>query len=256
MKKLDLRTLVMLLCVASMTVFASCDNKGNEPDDPATEQGGSSENNGGGEETPEPETSTSGTENGYDYVDLGLPSGTLWADRNVGADSPEDYGDYFAWGEIAPKEEYGWNNYKWCNEDNFSLTKYCTNQTYGFNEFHDGKTILDPEDDAATVNMGSKWRMPTEMEIKELKDNCSWAWVSQNDVIGRKVIGPNGNSIFLPAAGWNTGEDASKYGYYWANSLGGKNPNDAWYLDFGEEYYGAHYNRRLYGCSVRAVKDL
>lgn len=250
---LDWRLLTALLVFAFGMTVASCGEEDEvKPDTELGTDGSAGENQGSSEETDNGETDLENPDGGV-VVDLGLPSGTLWADRNVGADSPEDYGDYFAWGETEPKTTYNWSTYKWCNEDNFSLTKYCTNQTYGFNEFHDGKTILDPEDDAATVNMGSRWRMPTEMEIKELKDNCSWAWVSQNDVFGRKVTGPNGNSIFLPAAGYNTGEDASKYGYYWANSLGGKNPNDAWYLDFGEEYYGAHYNRRLYGCSVRAV---
>ena len=113
--------------------------------------------------------------------------------------------------------------------------------------------IISLEDDAATANWGNAWCMPTEDQIRELDLECTWTTTTQNGVNGFKVTGPNGNSIFLPAAGCNTGEDASKYGYYWANSLGGKNPNDAWYLDFGEEYYSAHYNRRLYGCSVRAV---
>lgn len=249
---LDWRLLTALLVFAFGMTVASC----GEEDEikPDTEQGTDGSTEGDSENESGENDPSGGGQSTPDYaVDLGLPSGTLWADRNVGAESPEDYGDYFAWGETAPKDIWGWSTYKWCNGDNFSLTKYCPNKTYGFNEFHDGKTILDPEDDAATVNMGSRWRMPTEMEIKELKDNCSWAWVSQNDVFGRKVTGPNGNSIFLPAAGYNTSEEASKYGYYWSNSLGGSNPNDAWYLDFGEEYYGAHYNRRLYGCSVRAV---
>ena len=98
-------------------------------------------------------------------VDLGLPSGTLWADRNVGADAPEAYGDYFAWGEVTPKTEYNWSTYKWCNGDAYSQTKYFTSSSYGT---VDGKTTLDLEDDAAYVNMGSEWRMPTNAEQDEL----------------------------------------------------------------------------------------
>ena len=78
---------------------------------------------------------------GHEYVDLGLPSGTLWATCNVGADTPEGYGDYFAWGETEPKEVYSWETYKWCNGDEYSMTKYCTNSQYGYNGFTDGSTI-------------------------------------------------------------------------------------------------------------------
>ena len=146
----------------------------------------------------------------YNAVDLGLPSGTLWADRNVGADSPEAYGDYFAWGEIEPKTIYGWSNYKWCNGSYDTLTKYCT---YSSDGTVDNKTTLDLEDDAAYVNMGSEWRMPTITEQQELIDNCTWTWTTQNGVNGYKVTGNNGNSIFLPAAGFRSGTDLDLAGY-------------------------------------------
>ena len=108
------------------------------------------------------------TEKEYKYVDLGLPSGTLCADRNVGADSPEVYGDYFAWGETTTKSIYDWSTYKWFRGDDNTMTKYCTNSNYGT---VDNKTVLDLEDDAAYVNMGKDWRMPTYDELKELRNN-------------------------------------------------------------------------------------
>ncbi|MBO5975390.1 MAG: hypothetical protein J6P95_06730, partial [Paludibacteraceae bacterium] len=103
----------------------------------------------------------SGTENGFGYIDLGLPSGLKWATCNVGADSPEEYGDYFAWGETTSKTTYDWSTYKWCNGSYYTMTKYCDNSYYGI---VDDKTVLDPEDDAAFVNMGGSWRMPTKAE--------------------------------------------------------------------------------------------
>lgn len=189
----------------------------------------------------------------YKAVDLGLPSGTLWADRNVGADAPEAYGDYFAWGEVTPQTEYNWSTYKWCNGSSSSMTKYCTNSSYGT---FDGKTVLDLEDDAAYVNMGAEWRMPTRLEQDELRNNCTWIWTTQNGVYGSKVIGPNGNSIFLPAAGcrYNSSLDnAGSHGYYWLSSLGGSDSYAAYGLYFGSGYYDWDYNGRDYGQSVRAV---
>ena len=98
------------------------------------------------------------------YVDLGLPSGVLWATYNVGAEYPEAYGNHFAWGETQPKDTYNWNNYQYCNGSNNTLTKYCNNSSYGFNGFTDNLTMLLPEDDAATANWGADWRMPTKNE--------------------------------------------------------------------------------------------
>ena len=142
-------------------------------------------------------------------VDLGLS--VKWATFNVGATSPEDYGDYFAWGETEPKETYSWATYKWGTSSN--LTKYNTT---------DGKTTLDPEDDAAKVLWGGYWRMPSKEEVDELTQQCTWIWTTHNNVNGYKVTGPNGNSIFLPAAGYKgagptypAGED----GLYWTSTL-------------------------------------
>jgi len=189
----------------------------------------------------------------YKAVDLGLPSGTLWADRNVGADAPEAYGDYFAWGEVTSKSEYSWSTYKWYNGSSFSMTKYCIDSSFGT---VDGKTVLDLEDDAAYVNMGSEWRMPTKAEQDELRNNCTWTWTTQNGVNGYKVTGNNGNSIFLPAAGYRSDihlGSAGSYGTYWSGSLDKGRSDTAYELNFEFGNYNRHYNIRIFGFSVRAV---
>jgi hypothetical protein len=186
-------------------------------------------------------------------VDLGLPSGTLWADRNVGADSPEAYGDYFAWGETEPKSAYTWDTYKWCNGSYNTLTKYCYESTYGT---VDNKTTLDLEDDAAYVNMGKEWRMPTYDELYELYSKCSWNLTNQNGTKGYMVIGPNGNSIFLPAAGHcdkNGLGSVGEQGYYWSNKIIDFYPYIANYLNFDSGMRYMYMDPRLNGHTVRAV---
>ena len=186
-------------------------------------------------------------------VDLGLPSGTLWADRNVGADSPEAYGDYFAWGETTTKSTYNWSTYKWCRGSSDTMTKYCTKRYYGT---VDNMTVLDLEDDAAYVNMGAEWRMPTYDEQEELRNNCTWTWTTQSGTEGYRVTGPNGKSIFLPAAGGRSDSSlsyAGSNGYYWSASLVESSPDDAWSLYFNSSYHGAHYGNRYFGRTVRAV---
>lgn len=132
-----------------------------------------------------------GIHNGHEWVDLGLPSGTLWASCNIGATTPEGYGDYFAWGEVTTKNRYDYSTYKYGKADD-KLTKYCTN---------DNITELEPEDDAAAVKWRGHWRMPNDTEQWELLNLCKWEWTDQEGVIGCKVTGPNSNFIFLPAAG-------------------------------------------------------
>ena len=193
------------------------------------------------------------TEKEYKYVDLGLPSGTLWADRNVGADSPEDYGDYFAWGETEPKSTYDWDTYKWCRGSEDTMTKYCTNSSYGT---VDNKTVLDLEDDAAYVNMGAEWRMPTYDEQKELRNNCTWTWTTQNGTKGYKLTGPNGKSIFLPAAGYRKDSDlnhAGSFGSSWSASLYESRPDYACGLGFYSSGHSMGSSCRSYGRTVRAV---
>lgn len=143
--------------------------------------------------------------NGHEYVDLGLPSGTLWATCNVGADSPEDYGDYYAWGDTLPKTMYDWKSYPYATfvDGHYELTKYCMDSCCGFNGFVDYVTVLEPVDDAVTANWGTGWRMPTKEEWAELYQNTTFIWTSQNGIEGRLLTGSNGNSIFLPAAGFH-----------------------------------------------------
>ena len=185
------------------------------------------------------------------YVDLGLPSGLLWATCNVGAEYPEDYGDYFAWGETTPKDYYNWSTYQ--HYDGSDLTKYTGN---------DGLTTLLPEDDAATANWGDGWRMPTKEEWEELKNNTTMTWTQQNGVYGRLFTASNGNSLFLPAAGCRSNSSlyvAGSDGFYWSSSLYTGSPYDAWYLYFGSggtyvEYFNDNDGRPL-GFSVRPVLE-
>ncbi len=193
----------------------------------------------------------------HEYVDLGLPSGTLWATCNVGADSPEGYGDYFAWGETEPKDYYDWSTYKWCNGSNNTMTKYCASSNYGADGFTDGKRELDPEDDAAYVNWGPQWRMPTREQQTELRINCTWTWTTQNGVNGSLVTGPNGNSIFLPAAGYRWDEDLEEAGFwgnYWPRTLRSDDSNDAYFLLFNSGGVYWSYIYRYNGLAVRAVR--
>ena len=182
-----------------------------------------------------------------DYVDLGLPSGLLWATCNVGASSPEDYGDYFAWGETTPKDTYNWSTYQYGDGDTF--TKYTGS---------DGLTTLLPEDDAATANWGSGWRMPTKEEWQELLDNTTFTWTTQNGVSGRLFTAANGNSLFLPAAGCRYDSNlgyAGSSGYYWSSSLNTVDPGGAWILVINSDgcYVGYYY--RNDGQSVRPVRS-
>ena len=192
------------------------------------------------------------------YVDLGLPSGTLWATCNIGADSPEDYGDYFAWGETQPKESFGWSTYQYCNGSSNTLTKYCNYSYYGYNGFTDNLTILLTEDDAATSNWGSAWRMPTEEEWDELLNSTTYTWTTQNGVNGWLFTASNGNSLFLPAAGWfgsSSLQDAGNYGGYLSSTLFTGNPNNAWSFYFGSNNYSTSPKYRSTGSSIRAVRS-
>ena len=189
-----------------------------------------------------------------DAIDLGLS--VKWASCNVGADSPEEYGDYYAWGETEEKDNYDWSTYKWSSRDNFyDMTKYY------FDEFiADNKTLLEPEDDVAHVKRGNGWRMPTARESIELAEKCVWSWISVNGVNGYLVTGPNGNSIFLPAAGYRYGTELNrdgKEGFYWTSSLYDIAPGYAWYhygADY-PEYHFDHYISRVHGLTVRPVTD-
>ena len=192
----------------------------------------------------------------HEYVDLGLS--VKWATCNVGASKPEEYGDYFAWGETQPKDYYDWSTYKWCNGSYNTLTKYNNSSSYGT---VDNKTTLDLSDDAARANWGGSWRMPTHEEQEELRTQCTWTWTTQNGVYGYKVTskksGYTNNSIFLPAAGYRSGSSlyyAGSLGYYWSSSLSTDSPYGAYGLGF---YSGGvdwdDYGYRCIGFTVRPV---
>lgn len=179
------------------------------------------------------------------YVDLGLPSGLLWATRNVGANAPEKFGDYFAWGETTPKYGYTWENYQYYDGSN--LTKYTGS---------DGLVTLLPEDDAATVNWGGNWRMPTKEEFEELYNNTTVTWTEQNGVNGLLFTASNGKSLFLPAAGeFNYYVISINDGEYWSRSLSTDNPSNAWgvcFNSFGLNQNG--YADRFNGRTIRPVR--
>ena len=196
----------------------------------------------------------------HKYVDLGLPSGTLWATCNIGAENPEDYGDYFAWGETTGynngKTTFSWSTYTLCNGNKYTITKYCTRSSYGT---IDNKTELAPEDDAAYVNWGSEWRMPTHAQLEELlnSSNTTITWTTLNGVKGRKISKKTDPSvyIFLPAAGYRytSLDGAGSSGNYWSRSLGAITNSCAYYLGFFSDDIDCDYFSRFYGYSVRPV---
>ena len=197
-------------------------------------------------------TSGTGTHAGHEWVDLGLS--VKWATCNVGASTPEGYGDYFAWGETSPKSEYTWATLKYCNDaSGDSFSKYVTDSKYGP---VDNKTRLDLSDDAARANWGGSWRMPTSSEIDELEEKCTWTWTTMNGKAGYRVTSKsNGNSVFLPAAGYRYGADlyyAGSFGSYWSSSLNASG-SCAYRLYFGSGFVDGNYGSRCFGNSVRPV---
>ncbi|MBQ2591613.1 MAG: DUF1566 domain-containing protein [Paludibacteraceae bacterium] len=222
-----------------------------------------------------------GIENGHEWVDLGLPSGTKWATCNVGASNSQEYGNYYAWGEVTTKSIYNWSTCKY-SSSNGQLTKYIESRS-GRHGFADGKMVLELEDDAAHFNWGGKWRMPTKAQQDELCVLCYWVWTENYNGSGVKGYivykakaeadkGKNDGQtpsssyslsdahIFLPAAGFRYNGDlgyAGSYGYYWSSSLYTDYPNYAWSVSFDsgnvydDRYYGCDYF--FYGQPVRAV---
>ena len=196
--------------------------------------------------------------NGHDWVDLGLS--VKWATCNLGAASPSQSGDYYAWGETALKKEYTWSTYKYCkaNGDNCDVfLKYNTEETYG--EI-DNKTLLELTDDAARVNWGGSWRMPTKEEFEELIENCTVKWVDQGSIRGCFVTSKkNGNSIFFPAAGFFSGESAHyvrNIGFYWTSAF---DPDDdylqAWTLELNSSLFWVGKMDRFCGNPIRPVLE-
>lgn len=174
----------------------------------------------------------------HEYVDLGLPSGNLWAKCNIGATSPEDAGCYFAWGETSTKKMYDWKQYKFTVFVNgvYLLNKYCTDPSCGVNGFADHITELKPEDDAAVVHWGNGWHMPDYDDFDELYLNTTHEWISINGVCGRRLIGSNGNSIFLPTTGFYLDDTiiCKNLGIYWSTTLQTTWQTAAWSLHFDD----------------------
>ena len=196
----------------------------------------------------------------YEFVDLGLS--VNWATFNVGATAPEEYGDYFAWGELETKTEYSWSNYKYCLGTSKTLTKYCTLTDFSSDGNIDSITTLYIDDDVAHIKWKENWRMPTQSEFKELWDNCTWVWTTQNGINGYKITsnktGYTNSSIFLPAAGscFTKHYDVGKIGWYWSSSLISGHPHAGYVLFFRKEttdFDSAGGSTREAGCSVRPV---
>jgi uncharacterized protein (TIGR02145 family) len=195
-----------------------------------------------------------------EWVDLGLPSGLLWAKCNLGADTPEKYGNYYAWGEVATKEQYNWSTYRYCTvfgaDSLQTLTKYNLNSDYGT---VDDLTTLQAVDDAATVALGNGARIPTKGEWEELINNTTNEWTTVNRVHGLMLTASNGNNLFLPAAGsFNDMEliVPEIYGFYWSASLYTDYSDDAWSFSFvSDEYRIGSFGYRSDGQSVRSVRS-
>ena len=243
---LSAQTIAPKKCSICGKPLAQCQYKGKHP----TQQ-------------PKPVKKTTGTLRGHEWVDLGLPSGTRWATMNVGASSPSDYGNYYAWGETSIKSIYTWETQKYQssgNEDaNIKLSKYVLDSKYGN---VDGKRELDSSDDAAYVNWGSGWSLPSHDQIEELKGKCTWIPTTSDDGHwGYKVVGSNGNFIFLPAAGASYASnptesspiDVGLRGHYWSRSLNPNNNKGAYTLYFYSNGVFCYDFMRRSGYSVRAV---
>ena len=177
-------------------------------------------------------------------VDLGLS--VKWGSCNLGASSPMEYGDYYAWGETEPKKRYDWDTYKWGKQ----LTKYNSK---------DNKITLEQEDDVAHLKLGGKWRMPTGGEFSELMSKCTWQKMKKNDnTIVYFVEGPSGNAIVFPAAGYRNYSDlysVGSNGYYWSSSLYTDYPGSACGVLFNSDGVYGYSEDRFYGQSVRPVTE-
>ena len=236
-------TFVAMLCVG----LVSCSKDKDDNNTTTTTNGG--DNPGGGED-----------DDDDDCVDLGLPSGLIWARYNIGATKPEEYGDYFSWGETQPKNypEWTWETYRYAEGGERELTKYCSGSSYGHNGFTDNLTTLLPEDDAAVVNWGGGWRTPTIEDFRELIDHTTRVWTSINGVDGMLFTASNGKSIFFPAAGDWWGSELiyeGENGLYWSSTLVMGNSTQVYGLYTGSDGATTCYLGRFPGMPVRAVRS-
>ena len=222
------------------------------------EEENNNENNGGGNDGGDEVALTiSGNYNSHNYVDLGLPSGNLWATCNIGAEDPEGLGAYIAWGETQPKDTtYYWDTYQYSATNDFhGLTKYCCNAEFGFNGFYDGLKVLLDEDDAAKASWGGDWRIPSYSDWEELVNNCTSEWVTIKDVKGKLFTATNGNTFFLPAAGRISYmvDAVGVYGHYWMNELTEEGVTVAKEFCVSSSDNSLIGDYRCYGQSVRPV---
>lgn len=252
------RTLKAIAAIMLMMVFAVGCTKPEGPNNGGNNNGQNDSivnpNNGGGNNSV---VDNSGSHNGHDYVDLGLPSGTLWATCNVGATVPEGYGRYFAWGEINTKYSYTWKSYMFSSGDSDRLTKYCSSPNYGYQGFTDTLKVLKGSDDIA-AQWGYRWHTPTRQECLELYQNTEVTWTNRNGVNGRLYTASNGNSIFLPAAGVKVENEvnySNSQGYYWSSSLTTEFPVYSWVLYVGSDECSVFGYNRPDGVSVRPVRS-
>lgn len=278
-----MKNLIYLLVSLSIVAFVSCSD--DDKDDSTNSNGNTQTENGNGSSNSSSQPAVIvGTENGHEWVDLGLTSGTKWATCNVGATKPQNYGNYYAWGETTTKSIYTWNNYKYGSAYN-QLTKYCSKSSYGKDGFVDNKTTLDPEDDAAAANWGGKWRMPTLEQWTELRKECYWLWTEsyngsntagwivyksktafdKGDIVPSRetpssLYSLSDAHIFLPVTGYrasNFTNYAGSEGYFWSSSLEETyDPSNALDFDFISDMlnYGSTTRYpRVFGMSVRAV---
>ena len=247
-KSIHMKKLAFFLMALAVPLLFACNP--DKPDEPAgngenTENPGNPENNDGGEVVADlPDKSA---ELGISALNLGLS--VEWADRNIGASEPEASGYFFAWGEIEPKESYGWNSYRW-GSSKTTLTKYETEKAED--------KVLTMHDDVAHTMLGGKWRMPTAAEWQELRDKCTWEWTQLNRVNGIQGKTPEGAVIFFPAAGGiegSTYHDQTKYGFYWTSTRVNEDASSAWSFYFWSRTLHYMDFPRHYGMTVRAVRD-
>lgn len=255
--------ILAILMLSLMFVYTTgCDNN-NEKKSDNTVNGTKNE---AVAETVEQTTGETLDERAIDYVDLGLPSGILWATCNIGANAPEEYGDYFAWGETEVKSVYAWSTYIFCADgERGQLTKYCPYDFEGYNGFVDTLKVLRPEDDAASVLMANGCRMPAKEEFKELFRNTDREWTTLNGVDGYLLTARNGSgkNIFIPAAGYSLDGEllAVGNGYLWSSTLFDgldffyDDPNLAWCLLFSSSDWSVDGTQRCVGMPIRPVRS-
>ena len=217
-------------------------------------------NGGGSGNGSGPDDGGSGAGSGVEsvaWVDLGLPSGLLWASCNLGAVNPNERGEYYAWGEIEPKQYFGWGSYKYCNGSYDQLTKYCSNSEYGYNGFTDNVTILQAADDVVSQKIGGGAHIPSLVEWQELIGNTTATW--ERGII--KLTSANGRCIILPAAGYREGDricdapasDNYYHCYYWANSNNNTSCYTAWCANGSKNNLYVSPRDRKCGMLVRPV---